>query len=400
MQQITIEECTQVLMLEFEQNGYSENTRREKAITFGNIDRWFRKNGSAYYDSNLAHKYESSVIEKYEAGIFDKGRRNSLLNGMRYVSEYAENRTITLSKRRVPVLLSDYYQNILDLVLSNDQWTEAKRRNVGYAAHTYFRWLQNNDVHALSEVNDDLLRKYIIRCADCMTPGSLDTIRRNLKHVHIFLHELGVIENSFTDTLSFTTPAMHRIQKPIPSDDIADVLADIDRSTSTGKRDFAMILLATVTGLRAVDIRKLSFSDIDWVNGEIRLVQSKTGNTLALPLTTDVGEAIQDYILNGRPASDLPNIFLSAKSPHVALQAHGLYNAFNKHRVKLGRPVCAVHGLRRAVGTNMVVAGIPVTTVAQVLGHSRISATKQYISLDSAHLKQCALDFTGLPDRG
>ena len=60
-----------------------------------------------------------------------------------------------------------------------------------------------------------------------------------------------------------------------------------------------------------------------------------------------------------------------------------------KYREKLGRPVCAVHGLRRAVGTNMVVAGIPVTTVAQVLGHSRISATKQYISLDSAHLKQC-----------
>ena len=161
-----------------------------------------------------------------------------------------------------------------------------------------------------------------------------------------------------------------------------------------------MILLATVTGLRSVDIRRLAFSDIDWVNGEIRLVQSKTGNTLALPLTTDVGEAIQDYILNGRPASDLSNIFLSAKSPHVPLQDRGLYSAFNKYREKLGRPVCAVHGLRRAVGTNMVVAGIPVTTVAQVLGHSRISATKQYISLDSAHLKQCALDFTGLPDRG
>lgn len=399
MQQITIAECTRVLMLEFEQNGYSENTRREKSLTFGNIDRWFRKNGSIYYDCNLAREYEASVVAKFEAGVFAKTRRNSLLNGMRYISEYAETGTITLSKRRAPALLSDYFQGVLDLVLNNDQWTDAKRRNVGYAAHTYFRWLQQNGILTLSAVNDDVLRKYIIRCADCMTPGSLDTIRRNLKHVHGFLHELGIIEHNYADTLSFTTPAMHRIQKPIPADDIAEVLAAVDRSTSTGKRDFAMILLATVTGLRSVDIRKLAFSDIDWVNGEIRLVQSKTGNTLALPLTTDVGEAIQDYILNGRPASDLPNIFLSAKSPHIALHSHGLYNAFNKYREKLGRPVCAVHCLRRAVGTNMVVAGIPVTTVAQVLGHSRISATKQYISLDSAHLKQCALDFTGLPDR-
>ena len=399
MQQITIEECTQALMAEFEKHGYSENTRREKAITFGYIDRWFRENGSATYDSNLACKYETAVLEKYEAGKIDKSRRNSLLNNMRYVSEYAEHRTITLSKRRSPVLLSDYFQDIMNMVLSNDQWTEAKRRNVGHAAHTYFRWLQSFDVHSLSEVNDDILRKYLICCTDRMAPGSLDTIRRSLKHLHFFLNEMGIIDSNFADPLSFTTPAMHRIHKPIPADDIAEVLAAIDRSTSTGKRDFAMILLATVTGLRAVDIRKLSFSDIDWVNGEIRLVQSKTGNTLALPLTTDVGEAIQDYILTGRPTSDLPNIFLSAKSPHVALQEHGLYSAFNKHRVKLGRPVCAVHGLRRAVGTNMVVAGIPVTTVAQVLGHSRISATKQYISLDSVHLKQCALDFTGLPDR-
>ena len=44
----------------------------------------------------------------------------------------------------------------------------------------------------------------------------------------------------------------------------------------------------------------------------------------------------------------------------------------------------------------MITSGVPVTTVAQVLGHSNITSTKKYIALDSVHLKECALDFTGI----
>lgn len=45
----------------------------------------------------------------------------------------------------------------------------------------------------------------------------------------------------------------------------------------------------------------------------------------------------------------------------------------------------------------MVISGVPVTTVAQVLGHSSIEPTKQYISLDSVHLKECALNLAAIP---
>ena len=54
------------------------------------------------------------------------------------------------------------------------------------------------------------------------------------------------------------------------------------------------------------------------------------------------------------------------------------------------------YSLRRALGRNMVVSGTPVTTVAQILGHTDISNTKQYIALDTQHLKVCALDFSSI----
>ena len=73
-----------------------------------------------------------------------------------------------------------------------------------------------------------------------------------------------------------------------------------------------------------------------------------------------------------------------------------LKTILNNIRLKAGLSKCSVHGIRRALGTNMVIAGVPLTTVAQVLGHSDISSTKQYISLDSVHLKECALSLSEL----
>jgi len=55
-----------------------------------------------------------------------------------------------------------------------------------------------------------------------------------------------------------------------------------------------------------------------------------------------------------------------------------------------------MHGIQRMLGTEMITAGIPVTTVLQVLGHKSMGAAKQYISLDISGLRQCTLGFDSL----
>lgn len=399
MQQLTIQECSNAIMSEFIRNDYAENTLRTKAVVFNCINRWFLEHGTPHYDKNIALAYEEYVYARFQRDEIQKAQKNTQINAMRYISEYAETQTITLANRKTPSLLCKYYFDVREAVNHNEEWSAPQRKNISGVTHTYLRWLQDREIKSLMDVNEVVLRKYIMECADRMTPGSLDAIRRCLKHLHRFLYEKGYTKCDLSPVLAFSTPPMRRIQRPVPIDEIASVLSVINRNTPTGKRDFAMILLATVTGLRCVDICKLTFPDIDWINGEIRIKQSKTGNYLALPLTTDVGEAIRDYILNGRPVSSLNEVFLTAKSPHVATKSHSLHKQFNYYRDLIGLPNCPVHSLRRAVGTNMVIAGIPVTTVAQVLGHTHITATKQYISLDSVHLKQCALDFSKLPER-
>ena len=55
-----------------------------------------------------------------------------------------------------------------------------------------------------------------------------------------------------------------------------------------------------------------------------------------------------------------------------------------------------MHGMRRGLGTGMAANGVPVDTVAQVLGHKGTKATKQYISTDLQSLRCCTLYFDSL----
>lgn len=55
-----------------------------------------------------------------------------------------------------------------------------------------------------------------------------------------------------------------------------------------GKRDYAMILLASRMGMRSGDIVRLKNRDVDDNKNEINIIQEKTGNVLHLPIISDV----------------------------------------------------------------------------------------------------------------
>ena len=68
----------------------------------------------------------------------------------------------------------------------------------------------------------------------------------------------------------------------------------MNRADAKGKRDYAMILIASRLGLRSSDICQLKFSELDWKQNRIVLKQKKTGTEIELPLLAEIGEAIID----------------------------------------------------------------------------------------------------------
>lgn len=104
------------------------------------------------------------------------------------------------------------------------------------------------------------------------------------------------------------------IPRALPPEQVARVLASIDRKTAVGRRDYAILLILAGLGLRAGEIRMLTLEDLDWQEGQIT-VRGKVGRYSQLPLPVDVGAAIADYLRHGRPAASSRFVFPRVKAP-------------------------------------------------------------------------------------
>lgn len=85
--------------------------------------------------------------------------------------------------------------------------------------------------------------------------------------------------------------------------DVDALLASCDRSTTSGRRDMAILVLLARLGLRAGEVAALQLRDVDWRAGEI-VVRGKARRQDRLPLPVEVGEALVDYLRDGRPCCD------------------------------------------------------------------------------------------------
>jgi len=119
-------------------------------------------------------------------------------------------------------------------------------------------------------------------------------------------------------------------------EEIGRIISTTDRSTPYGKRDFIVVLLAAELGIRSGDIVRLKVSNIHWERSTIEFVQYKTKIFNQLPLLENIKYALVDYLKNGRPKSDLENIFIGIKNGGKPLTNTCIHQIVSKYFHKSG----------------------------------------------------------------
>jgi len=196
---------------------------------------------------------------------------------------------------------------------------------------------------------------------------------------------------------SYVIPPYKRPQ-PMPSvyseDEIRRIEAAINRSTTVGKRDYAIVLLATRLGLRTEDIRTLTFDELDFKNDAVRLVQEKTFAELELPMAPELKAALLGYINHARPDVD-GIVFRAIAPPHGELTKTGIgacfRRALRKAKVEIRNRGCGPRAFRSSLASSMVNDGIPYEVVKKTLGHIDPNAISHYARLDIERLRVYAL---------
>ncbi|PYG84967.1 site-specific recombinase XerD [Ruminiclostridium sufflavum DSM 19573] len=389
--------------------GYSPFTAwNEYETVYAPIIRVHEKHNIVEFNTKSISEYVSATETRFKDGKISYGTFHRLIAGAERLLMFQNGNGIRKPKHGNRVQIGGHFGIVLDNFIANSHdWGKTVKPTAISELRQHFDWLLKNGCDNLENVTGQILRNYLIYCSEKYCPATLAQLKGRLKRSYTFFLNCGYIAKDFSNIFSFKVAIEKKILRAVPQDEIAAVLKQIDRSLPRGKRDYAIILLGIVTGLRACDIAALKLSDIDWRTGEIHILQKKTRVPLALPLTQDVGAALKDYILNGRISPirkvirEYEEVFISVKAPYAPLSHYGAIGGiYALYKLKAGLKSGTFHDLRRAIGKNMVTAEIPVSTVSQVLGHGDLDSTKQYISLDSIHLKECALNFQGIVPKG
>lgn len=193
----------------------------------------------------------------------------------------------------------------------------------------------------------------------------------------------------------------YRPPKKLPSsysiEEITSIEFSINRETSIGKRDYALLLLATRLGLRSGDIVGMKFEYLDFKNNKIKLFQQKTGNYIELEMIEIIKDALKDYIENARPNNNNSSVFLSYKRPYSqittgALRTGVVKKYMSKAKISTAGRKHGPHSLRSSLATSMVNDEVPFEAVSKILGHSSKETIQRYARLDIAHLRACAIE--------
>ena len=198
------------------------------------------------------------------------------------------------------------------------------------------------------------------------------SLQHTVAHLRGFLRFLAVRDRAPKGLdRHIDTPRVYRqeqLPRALPWESVRALLESIDRTTPLGRRDYAMLLLIATYGLRTSEVVALTLDDIAWRRDELHVPRRKVDGVLLLPLTTEVGAALLDYIRRDRPALPTRVVFLRARPPAGVLKATAVTEVFQARarRSGLGIPFQGPHCLRHSLAVRLLQEGVSLKAIGDV----------------------------------
>jgi site-specific recombinase XerD len=403
MEKVTLKELISLLEKELVRMHYKESTLKYYRVNWARLIRYFESRNEEFYSETIAMEYvdkKCDFFAKEQAGLLTQSNIY-LFRITRMIGDFQQHGTVS---RR--------YMNSLSRINEpeHERLLEAfglHCKSSSYSVSTsrsYHRTVENflSFVESKNSVAKDIIPAYLADYVKTLMGYSYKMVEFTLCGVRVFLRFLHSSHILNEDMSSYLPCIKSRKQTRIPSiwdhDDLQKLLNTIDRGNPSGKRDYAMILLVARLGLRSVDVKKLTLSDIKWNENRIEFVQSKTNGLTSLPLLKDVGWAIIDYLKNGRPVSDFPNVFLRHLAPIMPFSDEDhLHQVIVKYMrlAKLpiaGKKKVGMHSLRHTLATTLLEQHVSLQEIADILGHQDMDSTAVYLKSSLTLLRECSLN--------
>jgi integrase/recombinase XerD len=219
-------------------------------------------------------------------------------------------------------------------------------------------------------------------------------ILSSLRLLFRFLHATGRSRYDLADSIQ--CPARHNpaLPRTLPWSDVKRILCAVDRDTRIGRRDYAILLLMSLYGMGAAEIRSLVLDQICWRARTLTVIRPKTGARIILPLLPAAARSLTAYLKHSRPpGAPTRSIFVGYFIPHGPLTSCAINGVIRHYaaKAKVQAPILGGHIFRRSHATRQIEQQVPPAVLSSILGHQDPHSLAVYARVAIRRLRGIAL---------
>jgi integrase/recombinase XerD len=261
----------------------------------------------------------------------------------------------------------------------------------------YVADLQARGRHRLSEATEEDVAEFLaaLRRGDAdhqpLRASSAARAVVAVRGLHRFAAREGITTSDAAVGVRPPTPP-RRLPKALSVDDVTALLeaASFD-DTPRSLRDRALLEVLYGTGARISEAVGLAVDDVDLL-GPSALLHGKGGKDRLVPMGRHAREAIEAYLVRGRPAlaaagRGTPALFVNRRGGRLSRQSAWLVLRVAAERAGLSRDV-SPHTLRHSFATHLLDGGADVRVVQELLGHASVTTTQIYTLVTVDRLRE------------
>ena len=317
-----------------------------------------------------------------------------------------------MESQQVATILSKLSGPCLDLKADALEYLRFKRAT-GVSANTLIRYgrcllgfldfCDQREVYHMENVSGELLWDYVVHLHDRYRAKST-------RYAYAVSTRLFLEQTAARKSLSLPTMHLRQVRHPSAGKSLPGAIAfrRVEELLNAPKlkrdrmyyRDKAVLELLYGTGMRAGEVTALELRNIDWDERCIRC-RGKGNKERMIPMTPRAMRAVRRW-LEWRKLKLRQGCFRH-QSESVRRQAEqrvfisrrghefnreDVYRIVRKYAERIGQPEIHPHTLRHSFATHLMNAGADLRAIQQLLGHSSLSTTQTYLSLDVSHLRR------------
>jgi site-specific recombinase XerD len=363
--------------------GYAIDTGQQQLRVVSHLSQWMGRRGLQ------AHDLSEPVLKRFLADRRRQGRlRNTDPRALGWFLEHLRQTGVVGPPPPFPV---DGIRGAFERYLLQERGLAAATiANYLGGARTFLTTHFDKDTADPQRLRPSDVIRFVHRIAQSQSPPSA---KFTITGLRAFLRFLYVQGRTATDLTPFVPTVPHwkvtAIPRSLKEHEVESLLRSCDRTTTVGKRDYAVLCLLARLGLRAGEVVAMTLDDIDWRAGELT-VRGKGRTRERLPLLVEVGKALAAYLREARPSCASRHLFVTARAPVHAFVGPTTVGSIVRRalqRAGLNPPRRGAHLLRHSLATTLLQRGASLQEIGDVLRHRHPATTQIYAKVDIAALQ-------------